>query len=106
MYTDPKVLQEKIEEYFDTTIQKNWSITGLSLFCGFATVKSFKGYAEVEGFEELVNWSLMKVEHSYEMDLKHYGRPGTIFALKNMGWADKQQIESVAVNLSLGGGMT
>ena len=68
--------------------------------------KSYKSYAEVEGFEELINWSLMKVEHSYEMDLKHFGRPGTIFALKNMDWHDKQQVESVAMNLSLGGGMT
>jgi len=105
-YTDPAELQAKIEDYFNDTIQKNWTITGLALYCGFADKKSYKGYADVEGFEELIGWSLMKVEHSYEMDLKHFGRPWTIFALKNMDWHDKQQVESVSLNLSLGGGMT
>jgi hypothetical protein len=33
------------------------------------------------------------IEHSYELDLKKTGRTGTIFALKNFEWKDKQEIE-------------
>lgn len=38
----------------------------------------------------------MRVEASYEKDLKKTGRPGTIFALKNFGWKDKQEVEQTS----------
>jgi hypothetical protein len=34
------------------------------------------------------------VEYSYEIDLKKKGNTGTIFALKNFDWKDKQEIEN------------
>ncbi len=105
-WDNPEKLRERVESYFEEFPQKNWTLTGLAMWCGFSSRLNFKNYATREGFEDIINFALMKVEHSYEMDLKHFGRSGTIFALKNMEWTDKQQIESVSLNLSLGGGMT
>ena len=33
------------------------------------------------------------IENSYELDLKKHGRTGTIFALKNFDWKDKQETD-------------
>jgi len=30
---------------------------------------------------------------SYELDLKKHGRTGTIFALKNLDWKDKSEVD-------------
>ena len=39
------------------------------------------------------------VEHSYEIDLKEKGNTGTIFALKNFDWKDKQEVDSRNLNI-------
>ena len=43
------------------------------------------------------------VEHGYEKDLRSDKPTGSIFALKNMGWVDKQEIDHTTKGQSLNG---
>ena len=77
------------------------TITGLCLFMGFASKQSFYDYKKLAGFEDVTSWAHMRVEYNYEMGLSR-GRPaGPIFALKNMGWSDKQEVDHTTNGNSL-----
>jgi len=87
-----KALREAIEEYFESTPKDEWTITGLAL----ALDTSRKVLVEYEGRDEYSNTikkAKLIVENGYEIDLKKHGRSGTIFALKNFDWTDKQDLE-------------
>ena len=87
-----KELQEQIDDYFNETPKEEWTITGLAL----ALDTSRKVLVEYEGRDEYSNAikkAKMKVENGYEIDLKKHGRSGTIFALKNFDWKDKQETD-------------
>jgi len=91
-FTDPDLLEEKINEYFDTTPKDEWTWTGLALSLD-TTRETLSEYKEKEGFSDLVKWALLRVENGYEIDLKKHGRSGTIFALKNFDWKDKNETD-------------
>jgi hypothetical protein len=40
-----------------------------------------------------VSKALLAIENSYEVTLRTISAPGSIFALKNMGWKDKTETE-------------
>jgi len=42
---------------------------------------------------DTIKKGLERVESSYELDLKKHGRSGTIFALKNFDWKDKNETD-------------
>lgn len=113
-------LQAKIDEYFDNIKGefhfeaapvetdedegkdiKVWdrypeppTITGLTLFLGFESRQSFYDYKNKTEFSYTIKRARLKVENSYELFLIQSKNPtGAIFALKNLGWADKQIIE-------------
>ena len=44
-------------------------------------------------FSGTVKRAKLLVEHAYELDLRTQKPVGAIFALKNMGWSDKQEVE-------------
>lgn len=86
-------LQLAIDGYFEHTPKDEWTITGLAM----ALDTSRKVLVDYEGRDEYSNAvkkAKMKVENGYEIDLKKHGRSGTIFALKNFDWKDKQEIEA------------
>jgi hypothetical protein len=85
-------LQAQIDAYFNNTPKDEWTITGLAM----ALDTSRKVLVEYEGRDEYSNAvkkAKMKVENGYEIDLKKHGRSGTIFALKNFDWRDKQEVD-------------
>ena len=41
------------------------------------------------------------MQESYEKSLRKNGRTGDIFALKNFGWTDRQEIESENKNINM-----
>jgi len=87
-----KILQSKIDAYFASTPKEEWTITGLAM----ALDTSRRVLVEYEGRDEYSNAvkkAKMKVENGYEIDLKKHGRSGTIFALKNFDWRDKQETD-------------
>jgi len=92
MYPTPQDLQDKIDDYFEKTEGKHVTWTGLCLHLN-TTKKTLIEYQQREGYQKIVTMAKMKVENEYEKSLREHGRSGDIFALKNFGWTDKQEIE-------------
>jgi len=109
MYSEPEELQKKAEEYFNSLIEYNEegeitktlspTITGLCLYLGFCDRRSFYDYGKREKFSHTIKKLHMMIEESYERSLKGNSVAGVIFALKNLGWSDKQEIEQVTTNV-------
>jgi len=105
IYDDPKALQSKAEEYFDSLLAHNDdgsvntlrstapTITGLCLYLGFCSRQSFYDYGVKKEFSYTIKRLHMMIELAYEQCLKSGQVAGVIFALKNLGWSDKQEIE-------------
>jgi len=94
-YNDPKKLQLACDKFFEDCKGNNdpVTITGLALSLGFCTRKSLLDYAEKIEFVNIIKRAKLKVENEYEKKL-YSGQPtGSIFALKNMDWHDKSEID-------------
>jgi len=85
------LLQKKCTEYFESAIKlkEKITITGLALFLGFDSRQSLYDYKEKKAFSYIIKNAMLTVENSYESK----GTNFDIFALKNMGWTDKQEID-------------
>ena len=92
-YDNVEELANKINDYFKTTCDEEVTITGLCLYLGI-NKDTFYEYAKRDDYKYVINQARLMVENSYELSLKKNGRAGDIFALKNFGWKDKQEIES------------
>lgn len=68
------------------------TITGLTLWMGFAHRKFLVDYAKVEGYEHVVARAKLRVENAYEQKLSGNNVAGPIFYLKNHGWHDTQRL--------------
>ena len=68
------------------------TITGLALFLGFESRQSIYDYAKDGRFSYIIKQSQLRVECEYEKKLSGDKPTGPIFALKNMGWSDRQEI--------------
>lgn len=103
-------LQEKIDEYFQdgVTIKKvvigkapnNYTIdvpvptiSGLAYYIGFESRQSFYDYEAKPEFTYTVKKTRLFIEQHYEEMLQTGNTVGAIFALKNFGWKDKQEID-------------
>jgi hypothetical protein len=53
-------------------------------------------------YSAAVKKAKLKVENGYERDLKKHGRSGTIFALKNFDWKDKQETDITSNGETIG----
>ena len=93
-YKSPEELLERCVKYFDSSIEvgEKITITGLALFLGFESRQSLHDYKENEVFSYVIKRAMLVVENSYELS----GNNFDIFALKNMGWSDKQEIDMKA----------
>ncbi|RKY33850.1 MAG: hypothetical protein DRP78_07160 [Candidatus Omnitrophota bacterium] len=105
-YKTPEALQKKIDEYFDNPpntrkIVKDgavvevpvYTISGLVLFLGFCDRASFFDYGHRELFSSTIKAARTRMALEYEKFLQSGLGSGAIFALKNFGWSDKQEIE-------------
>lgn len=90
---DVNELNERIDTYFETTPIDEITVTGLCLFLGI-NKDTFYEYAKKEEYKEAIDYARLKVENSYEISLRKNGRTADIFALKNFGWKDKQEISA------------
>lgn len=71
----------------------SYTITGLALHLGFVDRRSLYDYNERPQFSHSIKMARTRIEKVYE-NLLHSGQcTGAIFALKNFGWKDKQEIE-------------
>ncbi len=107
LYKTVEELEAKIDEYFNDCPDKRTvytktggavqipcpTITGLALFLGFCNRSSMYDYEnEHKEFSNTIKKARSKMEVIYEQLLQD-GNSGAIFALKNFGWKDKQEID-------------
>lgn len=100
-YKTVEDLQAAIDRYF--TEEDKTTVCGLALYLGFNSRQSFADYCEYgDEFSDTIKKAKFRIECNYEKYL--FGddkKPtGAIFALKNMGWSDKQELD-VKGNLSI-----
>lgn len=93
IYKTPEELDEKMSEYFLKTKTEEITISGLCLHL-MINKDTFYEYAKRIEYKEIINFARLRVENAYEKSLRKYGRTGDIFALKNFGWSDKQEIDA------------
>lgn len=92
VWTDPEAFDIAVEDYFaDLKIQHTW--TGLAIHLGFESRQSLEDYKSKEGFSYPIKKALLRIENQYENGLFGRNPAGSIFALKNFKWHDKQEIE-------------
>jgi len=92
MYSDPALMQAKIDYYFET--EKQTTICGLALACGFCTRTTLYEYEKIPEFANMIKKAMLRIENGYEKRTGHENSGGgPIFILKNMGWHDKQETE-------------
>lgn len=90
-YKSPEDMSKAIEAYFEG--EDKPTMSGLALHLGFtqlAGLHHYEGYSE-EFFNVIKNANL-RVMNGYEKRLYSNNPTGAIFALKNMGWTDRQEI--------------
>lgn len=121
MFETPEQAQKKIEKYFETIKGKFhmethpetqlefrvWdiepepaTITGLALFLGFESRQSLYDYEKKEGFTCIIKKARLRVEHEYEKKLNYDKCTGAVFALKNMGWSDRMDLQQTSTNIN------
>jgi len=93
-YETPEAFDAKVDEYRWYCKEENEPVTwtGLALFLGFSSRQSIDEYLNYEGFSDSVKRAKALVEWHYEMRLCGEKPTGAIFALKNMGWSDRQEL--------------
>lgn len=97
MFSDPEDMQRLIDEYFELIREENEpaTITGLCLHLGFESRQSFYEYGEKKEFTYTIKRARLMIENAYERNLSIANSPtGSIFALKNLGWSDKTEIDN------------
>lgn len=100
VFETPDEMSNQIEAYFtslwdeeEERLIKKPTMTGMALFLGFSSRQSMYDYAKKEEFSYIVARAQCTIEQSYEELLSTKISSGAIFALKNMGWADKTSID-------------
>jgi hypothetical protein len=95
LYSNPNDLERMADNYFSKCEedQINLTITGLCLYLGFESKQSFYDYEKRDGFSYCIRKLRMRIENAYEQHLHGPGCVGSIFALKNFDWTDKQEID-------------
>jgi hypothetical protein len=106
LFNSPEELQLKIDEYFDSGAHKKeyptlagtveisiYTISGLAYFLGFNSRQSFYDYENRLEFSDTIKKARLRIEMTYEENLIDKACTGSIFALKNMGWSDRSEID-------------
>jgi len=97
IFDSPEDMEEAIDAYFLICEQqdKPITLTGALLHMGIQSRSTLGDYEKREGFSAPVKRLRLAVEASYEERLSGRNPTGAIFALKNMGWSDRTEIENV-----------
>ena len=105
MYETPEDFAAKFEEYCqhcDENENEKPTMSGLAWFMGFSSRQSLWEYRKKEGFEYIANRIALFVEKGYEQQMAQgRGDGGIVFALKNFGWTDKQELDHTSSDGSM-----
>jgi len=94
-FKTPEELQQKISDYIEDCNKEGipLTITGLALALD-TNRQTLINYANKDEYAHIVERAKLIIENAYELRLIESGRSGDIFALKNFGWTDKQEVDS------------
>lgn len=92
IYNTGEELQEAVDSYFSQEVC-DFTITGLALYLGFCDRQSLYDYEDNDLFSCIIKTAKLRVENAYEKKLNSPACTGAIFALKNMKWKDKTEVE-------------
>tara|TARA_Y100001973_G_C5202120_1_gene338674 strand:+ start:1242 stop:1652 length:411 start_codon:yes stop_codon:yes gene_type:complete len=98
----PEELSGKAEEYISScTEESRPTRVGLFRFMGFKTKQSFFDYMKDPEYKDVLEEALFLIEGQYEQQLANgRGDGGLVFALKQYGWADKQEVLNKNVDVT------
>lgn len=87
--------ETRADAYFSDCDEKDkpYTVTGLALAVGLNSRQSLIRYEERPEFSDAIKRAKLRVECCYEMRLHGPNPTGAIFALKNFGWSDKQELK-------------
>lgn len=91
-FKTPEEFDAKAAAYFKRA-RRRPTINGLTLFLGFCSKDSLYELGKKPAFTDSVKRARCQVEQGYESCLYNQFCSGPIFALKNFGWSDRQEIE-------------
>ena len=96
IYQSVEEIDEVIEDYKTQCFidGKRPTVTGATMHLGFCDKTTLYDYRDREEFSHSIKSLLLFVENGYEQALHGNSVTGSIFALKNMGWKDKTEVES------------
>ena len=94
MIASPEEFDRLVDEYHELCVKDKVAVTfaGMALHLGFSSRRSLYQYEKREGFLHSVKRARLMVEAEYERRLWGTNVAGAIFALKNHGWSDKQEL--------------
>lgn len=95
LYKSHEEFDAKVDAFYHHCKESDEPVTwtGLALFLGFSSRQSIDEYLKYDGFSDSVKRAKTLVEYAYEKKLHGTTAAGAIFALKNMQWSDRQEIE-------------
>lgn len=106
LFNSPQELQSMVDAYFNGGANLReyptavgivkihvYTISGLTYFLGFNSRSTFYEYENKVEFSDIIKKARLRIEMNYEENLIDKACTGSIFALKNMGWSDKTEID-------------
>lgn len=93
-YESPLILAEMLNAYFDEmdALRVPYTISGICLAIGYGRERFLSHETESE-IGKLINQARLLIEQQHEHRLYLGIKPaGIMFALKNMGWSDRQDL--------------
>lgn len=91
IWDNPEAFDKAVDTYFKITETPTWS--GLALYLGFESRQSLEDYKKKPDFSYPIKKALLRIESHYEKSIQSRNPAGAIFALKNFGWKDKQEVD-------------
>jgi hypothetical protein len=108
IYKTAKELEEKVDAYFEWGFRKKKmytsdgteytvpaiTMTDLAIYLWFASRQSLYDYGDKGEFSYIIKRAQLFIEREYEERLAWNSPTGAIFALKNMWWKDKSEVDN------------
>lgn len=104
-WTDPSQIEKQAQEYFSECVKKKKpiTITGLALALD-TTRETLMDYQEKDEFSDTLKRIKLRCENYAETQVfAGRNQAGAIFALKNYGWRDKQEVDHTTKGEAIGG---
>lgn len=79
--------------------EKPMTFSGLAYALGFSSRQTLWEYSKRKDELSLpIKRAMLRIEQDYEEALRDKSCTGAIFALKNRGWSDKQEVEHTTID--------